>query len=139
MKASLVLLSLGLAIAACSSRSFSPINGTMRIDVRANLDSLGTITDPGQIAAIVSFVNERASGWAQPWAGVPVGTLGVTLFRDRDVQGSFSVGSGFFVTQREGDFFSRDATAGEIAQFRSLLAPYANAGRRPLSMSPNER
>ena len=124
-------MSLVLALGACSKRSFPAVEGTTRIEVRTNRDSLGTITDPGQIAAIVSFVNDHATRWEQPWAGVPVGTLGVTLFRDRDVQGSFSVGPSFFVAQREGDFFSRDATAGEMAQFRSLIAPYTDAGRHP--------
>lgn len=138
MKASRVLLLPALAIAACSGHAFPAIECTTRIEVRTNLDSLGTITDPDQIAAIVSFVNERAAGWQQPWAGVPVGTLGVTLFRNQDVQGSFSVGPGFFDTQREGDFFSRDATDEEIKRFRALLAPYTDVKRRSASMSPNE-
>jgi len=112
---------------ACTRRSFPVVEGTTRIDVRTNLDSLGTVTDPARIAGVLAFVNARRTGWEQPWAGVPVGTLGVTFYRGRDVQGSFSVGPGFFETQREGDFFSRDATSQEITQFRALLVPYTDS------------
>ena len=138
MKALLVALTLSVT-SACSGRSFPAVEGTTRVEVRTNHDSLGTITHRERIAAILSFVNEHRTDWEQPWAGVPIGKLGVTLFRDREVQGSFTVVDGFFESQREGDFFSRDAQPEVIARFRSLLAPYSDVGRPSSSMSRNER
>jgi hypothetical protein len=95
-----------------------------RVEVRTNLDSLGVIVDAERIARIVAFANAHRDKWKQPWAGVPIGDLGATFFAGRDLQGSFSAGSNFFEAQREGDWFSRSATASEIAEWKALLAPY---------------
>jgi hypothetical protein len=98
-----------------------------------------SITDSAVIADVVAFVNNHRGGWRQPWAGIPVGDLGVALFRGRKVQGSFFVGSNFFATQREGDFFSRGAEPAETAAFRALLRAYSGARPGKSTMSPDER
>lgn len=131
MKIPGVLLALLAVVAACSRRrAFPPLEGITHAEVRTNLDSLGIIDDPARVAAIVGFVNARREGWEQPWTGVPVGRLGVTFYRGREVRGSFQVGTNFFESQREGGFFSRDATSQEVAQFRQLLAPFTEPVRR---------
>jgi len=133
------LVLIAFALFAACSRTFPPIEGTTRIDVRTNLDSLASITDSAVIADVVAFVNNHRGGWRQPWAGIPVGDLGVALFRGRKVQGSFFVGSNFFATQREGDFFSRGAEPAETAAFRALLRAYSGARPGKSTMSPDER
>jgi hypothetical protein len=119
-----LLLAAGACLGCQDTRSFPPLDGITRVEVRTNVDSLGTIIDSQRIAAIVAFVNARRRDWEQPWAGVPIGTLGVTFFTTREVRGSFRAGPNFFEAQRDGDWFSRDATASEIAQWRLLLTPY---------------
>jgi hypothetical protein len=126
-----------LAVSACG-RSFPPIEGTTRIDIRSSHDSLASITDAAGVTRVVAFVNARRSGWGKPWAGVPIGELGVTLYRERKVQGSFIVGHDFFVTQRDGDFFSRSAEVTDVAAFRDLIQPYTPPTRNA-TVSPNER
>ena len=133
----LVLFAFAL-LTACT-RTFPPIEGTTRVDVRTNLDSLASITDSAAVADILAFVNAHRSGWGQPWAGIPVGSLGVALYRGKQVQGSFFVGSDFFAAQREGDFFSRSADAADIAAFRDLLQPYAQPRSSNSTVSPNGR
>jgi hypothetical protein len=119
------------ALAGCEKvRAFPPLHGITRVQARTNTDSLGTIVDSLRVAAVVAFVNARQGNWKQPWAGVPVSTLGVTFFAGREVRGSFSAGSDFFECQREGDWFSRDATASEIVEWRALLAAYGAAMSR---------
>jgi len=113
------------ALAGCENgRTFPPLHDITRLEARTNMDSLGSIVDARRVAAVVAFVNARRGNWKQPWAGVPVGTLGVTFFAGHEVRGSFRAGSDFFECQRDGDFFSRDATASEISEWRALLAPY---------------
>jgi len=125
MKASLVSVLAVIAFLGCdTSRTLPRLDGITRVEVRTNLDSLGTIDDSQRITAIVGFANARRDKWKKPWAGVPVGTLGVTFYAGRTVQGSFTAGLDFFESQQEGDWFSRDATATEVAEWRALLAPY---------------
>jgi hypothetical protein len=135
----IIALPVAFMLFSACSRTFPPFEGTTRVDVRTNLDSLASITDSAAIAGLVAFVNDHRRGWGQPWAGVPVPDLGVVLYRGTQVQGSFYVGTNFFAAQREGDFFSRNADRADVAAFRRLLQPYTAAPSRDSTLSPNER
>jgi hypothetical protein len=127
MKAVLVSLCTVIALFGCDGRTLPVFNGITRVEVRTNHDSLGSIVDSQQIARIVAFANARREKWTQPWAGVPIGTLGVTFFAGRNVQGSFSAGDDFFEAQQDGNWFSRNATPAEVAEWRAMFAAYAPA------------
>jgi hypothetical protein len=117
-----------IAFVRCDGgRTLPTFDRITRVEVRTNLDSLGTVVDSQRIARIVAFANARRDKWTQPWAGVPIGMLGVTFYAGRELRGSFSSGSSYFEAQQEGDWFSRNATPAEIAEWRALLAPYGTS------------
>lgn len=80
-----------------------------------------TVKDARRIEAIVLFANARNHGWGTPWSGVPVPAFGATFYADGRCQGSFGAGPGFFESQRQGGFYSRDAEAEEVDEFARLL------------------
>ena len=111
-----------IALGACQeSRAFPPVGPVTRAEVRQSSQTVGQITDAAQLAALVAFIDARREGWKVHWAGVPVGAVGVTLYRDAQVLGSFGAGQDFFEVQRDGAFFSRRASGAEVNQFRELL------------------
>jgi hypothetical protein len=112
-----------LALAACETHSFPPLQHVTRIDVRTNLDApITTITDQSQIASVVAFVNARSDKWKAPWYGVPVPTVVANFYREETFLGHFGVGSDFFEIHRSGAFFSRSASDVERREFMKLLA-----------------
>ena len=56
-----------------------------------------------------------------PWYGVPVPTIVADFYDGETFKGHLGVGSSFFETQREGDFWSKSAPRSEIQQFLSLV------------------
>jgi hypothetical protein len=112
--------------------AFRPVGPVARIVVTVDgRDSLPPITDPVRVRAIVNFVDARASGWVIPWAGVPVPRVSAGFFRratDRGAVHYFGAGRGFFeASSRPGDFASRPATDGEVAEFLRLIGAPENA------------
>jgi hypothetical protein len=66
-------------------------------------------------------VDSRRTNWGTPWLGVPVPTVEVKFFDGDKGKGSFGAGSDFFETQREGGFFSKNASPSEIRGFFDVL------------------
>jgi hypothetical protein len=100
------------------------VEGITRAEVRSRTAGLGSITDSARIAALVTFVNQQRSGWSAPALGVPVGQVGVTLYREERVVESIFCGPGFLELRRGGQFYSKSAGPDAIVRFRELLAPY---------------
>ncbi len=122
LRATVLLVAWSIALGACQERrSFPPVGVVTRAEVRETSHADVELTDPAQLAALVTFIDARRDGWEVPWAGVPVGTISVTLYRGPQVLGSFGAGAEFFDTQRDGAFFSRPASPTEVQRFRELL------------------
>jgi hypothetical protein len=113
--------------------SYPELKSVTRIEIRAEQNSLiREITSPDHISRILSFVNQRRTGWKAPWYGVPVPSV-VANFYDGDLfKGHFGVGRGFFETQRgngfnskseeaEDGFYSKSATRKELDDFIVLI------------------
>jgi len=117
-----LLVAWSIALGACQERrTFPPVGVVTRAEVREASYADVEITDPAQLATLVTFIDARRDGWEVPPAGVPVGTIRVTLYRGTRVLGSFGAGAEFFDIQRGGAFFSRPASPDEVQHFRELL------------------
>jgi hypothetical protein len=75
-----VLLGLVPILSACSSRIDIPGAPPVdRIEVTHNMDTLSTITDPKEIAAIISFLRSRDTGWHGAIGTFPTPMYNVTF------------------------------------------------------------
>ena len=121
---STMALSMLVALCACSAPvpHLHDFNGVRRVVITGlgGTDTLGALSAPDSIAALVTFVNARNSDWERPWSGVPVPQV-TAFFYGADFQGSFGGGPGFFETQRAGTFASRAASEAELAEFARLV------------------
>ena len=112
-----------LPLAACGGRKRSfPVLGpvtTANLWISAEDGSKygWKISDPSDLSQIVSFVDSHRSNWETPWFGVPVPIVEIQFFYGDRAQGSFGAGKDFFETQRDGGFFSRSASPGEVRGF----------------------
>jgi len=79
------------------------------------------ISDPKDLSRIVNFVDSQRVNWGTPWYGIAVAFLEVQLFDGQQLKSSFGVGKNFFETQRNGGFFSKNATPNEIRGFLDSL------------------
>jgi hypothetical protein len=130
-------LLLVVASVACANRAreqeFPPIGSVDHIVVVANYgrDTLPVISDSARVASIVAFANRYRSGWGTPWAGVPVPRITAAFFHraaDKGAVQYFGAGPRFFeASSSPGDFSSRSAEDGEIAEFLHLIGAPANA------------
>ena len=116
--------------------TLEPIPAATRVVVVANYgrDSLPPITDPAQIERLLTFINARASNWDEPWYGVPVPRIRVTIYAgpgDRAPAAYFGAGPNFFEAIRGVYFGSRAATRAEIAEFLAIVGAPADAAARP--------
>jgi hypothetical protein len=75
------------------------------------------ISDPNDLSRIVTFVDSQRANWSTPWYGIPVPAVEVSLFDGQQAKGSIGVGKNFLETQRDGGFFSKNASAKEIRSF----------------------
>ena len=116
-----------LCMAACSigKRDFSPLGPltTAELWVSASDGSkhIWKISDPKNLSRIAAFVDSRRTGWGTPWYGVPVPIVEVEFFDGPKLKGTFGVGRDFFETQREGAFFSKNASPSEIRGFYDVV------------------
>jgi hypothetical protein len=114
-------------MAACSvgKRDFSPLGPvtTAELWVSASDGSkhIWKISDPGDLSRITAFVDSRRTGWGTPWYGVPVPIVEVEFFDGQKPKATFGVGRDFFETQREGAFFSKNASPSEIRGFYDVV------------------
>jgi hypothetical protein len=81
------------------------------------------ITEPARISQIISFVDSHRGGWYTPWYGIRVPTVSIEFYNGTEFKGSFGVGKNFLETQRDGGFYSQDATPDELNRFLTFLAP----------------
>jgi hypothetical protein len=79
------------------------------------------ISDPKDLSRIAAFVDSRRTGWGTPWYGVPVPIVELKFFDGQKLKGTFGVGKDFLETQREGAFFSKKASQGEIHDFYDVV------------------
>jgi len=79
------------------------------------------ISEPADVARIAAFVDANRTGWTTPWTGIPVPSLDVRLYDEKEFKGSFGAGKSFFETQRLGAFYSKNASSKELVQFAHLL------------------
>ncbi|MGA8011103.1 MAG: hypothetical protein WB949_01605 [Candidatus Acidiferrales bacterium] len=115
----------GILLAGCSftasPRQFGPLGPVSQIDVwihqRDGSSDIFKISDPKDIATIVTFVDRRSGSWETPWYGIPVPIIEAKLFDGTKPVASFGVGKDFFACQRDGVFVSRPATGAEIQEF----------------------
>ncbi len=81
------------------------------------------ITDSARISRIIAFVDSHREGWYTPWYGIPVPGVSIEFYNGTEFKGSFGVGKNFLEIQRDGGFYSQDATSDEVNSFLALLAP----------------
>ena len=91
-----------------------------RVNVKLGSMPVVKITDPQQVSQIVAFVDSHRTGWTKPWQGIPVPAVTAECFDGTMFKGSFGAGNGFFETQREGGFFSQNASPSELHRFLDL-------------------
>jgi len=120
----LVFISL-FSLSVCNGNvSFPPLGRVTRVEVRTRLnDPVLTIEDGDKINAVVNFVDRRRAGWGTPIIDdVPVPEFVANFYDGDTFKGHFGYGRSFFETQRDDrGFFSKDATAEEVAEFKTLL------------------
>lgn len=130
MKIPLSCLLLLIGLAGCGfgshrTRDFPALGQVTAITVKdrdtSNLSS--KITAPARMSQIIAFVDSRREGWYAPWYGIPVPNVSVEFSNGTEFKGSFGVGKNFLETQRDGGFYSQDATPDEVSSFLALLAP----------------
>jgi len=106
-------------------RDFAPLGSvtTAELWISASDGSkyIWKISNPKDLDSIVSFVDSERAGWGSPWYGVPVPFVAVELFDGQKMKGSFGAGKNFFETQREGGFYSKDATSADIRHFFDVI------------------
>jgi hypothetical protein len=116
-----------VTLVACNEkkRDFPPLGPvtTANLWISASDGSkyLWKISDPNDFSRIAAFVDSRRTTWGTPWLGVPVSTVDVQFFDGEKRKGSFGVGREVSETQREGGFFSKNASLSEIRRFFDVL------------------
>jgi len=107
------------------TRQFGPLGKVSAIDVsihkKDGFSDISKISDAKQIAAIVAFIDQRNGNWGTPWYGIPAPRVDAGFHDGDKVKGHFGVGRNFFECQRDGAFFSKDASAPEIEEFLKLI------------------
>ena len=89
--------------------------------ISCHSQDVASVTQSIHVSAIVDFINQHQDNWSVPWAGVPVPTASVELYRGGQLLGSFGAGVNFFERYQQGVFSSRDASATDLATFKRLL------------------
>jgi|HubBroStandDraft_6_1064221.scaffolds.fasta_scaffold155712_2 hypothetical protein len=116
-----------LCMAACSigKRDFLPLGPvtTAELWVSASDGSkhIWKISAPEDLSRIAAFVDSHRTGWGTPWYGVPVPIVEIELFDGPRLKGTFGLGRDFFETQRDGAFFSKNASPSEIRGFYDVV------------------
>jgi hypothetical protein len=112
---------------AQSKTVFREFSNVTTIVVRRNSKEVKTVYDMKQIGRIVEFLNRYLKEWDSPWAGVPVPECDVQVFSQDEYLGSFGARldpagkRDFFATQRQGGFFSKDASHDDVLRFYQLI------------------
>jgi hypothetical protein len=128
VKTGISFLSVLIGLAGCGghiTHNFSALGSVTAISVRGSEPSRPSIkiTDGQAITRIVAFVDEHRDGWSVPWFGVPVPIEATDFYSGTEFEGSFGVGKDFLETQRDGKFYSQNATPAEVSDFLALLTP----------------
>jgi len=130
VKIRLSCLFLVIGLAGCGfgshrTRPFPGMGQVTAITVRERDTSTlsSKITDSARISQIVAFVDSHREGWYAPWYGIPVPSVSIEFYNGTEFKGSFGVGKNFLEIQRDGGFYSQDATPDEVNRFFALLAP----------------
>ncbi len=79
------------------------------------------ISGQRSIEQIVDFVDSNRAGWYTPWYGIPVPAITAEFYDGQSFKGSFGVGKNFLETQRDGGFWSKEATPDEVRRFLDLV------------------
>ena len=142
MKIRLSCLFLLIELAGCGfhrTRNFPALGQVTAITVRgsdaSNLSA--KITDSARISQIVAFADSHRIGWYTPWYGVPVPRVSIEFYEGTEFKGSFGVGKTFLETQRDGGFYSQDATSDEVSTFLALLPPTSGSQVAGIENGPN--
>lgn len=122
-----MLLALAGPLLSCGppKRDFSPLGPVTQADLWITASDgskyIWKVSDPKDLARIVSYVDSQRTNWGAPWFGVPVPMVEVRMFDGQQARGSFGSGKNFFETQRDGGSYSKKATASEIQSFFDAL------------------
>ena len=79
------------------------------------------LRDPAAIDALLVFVNDRLSGWYDPWYGTPIATVRAYFWKEKSLAGTFGAGANFF---SRGQFPAEriiGASTDELAHFHRLV------------------
>src|SRR5205823_1484818 len=83
-----------------------------------SLKLVRTITDVGEVAALVAFCDARLDGWYVPIAGGPIPAVAAHYFEGSQFMEHLGAGPGFFSRGIED---TRNASSRELAEFLALL------------------
>ena len=105
------------ADASDAPRSWSETWGAVN---QGTSEHVRDLRDQETIGTLLAFVNDRLSGWYDPWSGTPIATARVYFWKERRVVGMFGSGANFF---SRGQFPAERiirASADQISQFHRL-------------------
>lgn len=96
---------------------------SVKVSVGFNVAPSRTIDDPGTVARLVAFVNDRRRGWRTPLTGAPVPVVTAVLYDGDKPIRRFGAGPGFFAT---GELYllSRPADQDEVREFMEIVGVY---------------
>jgi hypothetical protein len=108
--------------AGCRHRDFASLGTVTSVNIvgQNRLPLRTKITNPQNVPVLVDFVDSQRTGWNTPGAGVPVPVVIAEFYEGNTFKGHFGVGKNFFETQRDGRFFSKDASPEDLRHFLEL-------------------
>lgn len=109
-----------------SGQSFPQFVAIDHVEIRCNSHGVASVVDPASIDAMTKFANQHPDRWSTPWYGIPVPTVTLDFYSGKTFVGHFGSGAGFFETLRSGAFFSQDADAAALDQFKALVQSATN-------------
>ena len=118
-----LLIVLTLMMSACTEPAieFPKVARASRVVVKDRSGKTFEIAEADRVHAIVDFIDARRDRWEQPWYGVPVGRVHLSIYNGDEFKGTLGIGKNFFDCQRYGRFASRSASDGEVSEFLQLL------------------
>ena len=97
------------------------------------------ITDSARVSQIVAFVDSHRGGWYRHGTVYRCHVFRLRIYEGTEFKGSFGVGKNFLETQRDGGFYSQDATSDEANTFLALLPPTSRLAIAGIENGPDPR